>query len=158
MIFEASLNICLGKLGRVVDRRRSKQWLLNGFFLWSRDDQHFGNKIYTLRHNEMCTATHAVVAGAWFLMFMLARRLRDVAVRIRKKVAGKHFHCCKEHEEDCGEAERLGPESHLIHDATCGPSMRNLNNSQNLRHQSEHANFTGRSECHSPLFVGRRTG
>ncbi len=102
----------------MVDRRRSKQWLLNGFFLRGWDDQHLGNKIYTLCHNEMCTAAHAIVAGAWFLMFMLAQRLGDVAVRIRKKVASKHLDGRKEHEEDRGEAKRLGPEGHPIHDAT----------------------------------------
>jgi len=98
----------------VLDRRRSEQWPLNAFFGRGRDDQHLGNECDPLCHNEMCTAAHAIIAGAWSLMFMLALRLGDVAVRIRKKVAGKHFHGCKKHEEDCGKAKRLGPKTHAF--------------------------------------------
>lgn len=98
----------------MLDRRRSEQWLLNALFGRGRDDQHLRDKCDPLCHNEMCATAHAVVAGAWSLMFMLTLRLRNVAVRIRKKVAGKHFHGCKEHEEDCGKAKRLGPKTHAF--------------------------------------------
>ena len=59
-------------------------------------------------------------------MFVLALRLRDVAVRIRQKVARKYFHGRKQHEEDCGNPKRPGPEGHLIHDATCRRPLCNL--------------------------------
>ena len=61
----------------------------------------------------MCAAAHAVVARICRMMFVERPGVRYVAARRWHEVAGKHLHGCKQHEEDCGEAERLGPKTHL---------------------------------------------
>ncbi|OJV40324.1 MAG: hypothetical protein BGO25_04080 [Acidobacteriales bacterium 59-55] len=62
-------------MGRVVDRRRSKQWLLNGFFAGSRNSQYLRGKCGSLYYNEMCAAAQAVITGGWALVLMLTLRL-----------------------------------------------------------------------------------
>ena len=42
---------------------------------------------------------------------------RNIAIVRRHEVAGEHFHCCEEQQEHRRETKRLGPTSHLLHDA-----------------------------------------
>ena len=63
-------------------------------------------------HNDHVSATaEAVVAGVLWLAFVL--RMRDGAVRVRQKIAGKNLHARKEHEKYRRETKCLGPEPHL---------------------------------------------
>lgn len=102
----------------MVDRRRNKHRLLNALFRGCRNGQELRGKIDVLCHHKMSAAAHAIVTGIRRVMLVKRARVRYIAIRRRYEVARKNLHSCKQHEKDRREAERFGPEGHLIHNAT----------------------------------------
>ena len=59
---------------------------------------------------------------------------RNIAIVRRHEVAGEHFHCCEEQQEHRRETKRLGPTSHLLHDATSHRMTVEALRQEGLRH------------------------
>ena len=89
----------------------SKERLLDALFRRSRSDGLSRFEDERLHDNDVRAAAEAIVARA--LRRALVLPMRDIAVGIGQKTAGKNLHGSEEYEKQRRAAKRLGPKAHL---------------------------------------------